>query len=164
MTISNSSVTMAGWKRLTILLGLLLLVLTIKADDRNFEVYIDDFIVKIVDKDLINVFNCMVSHIPNRSFISCYLIVNRNIYELELNCTFDMILRNNQKRQVFNVKVNGCSFLVNLHKIRLFNEFAKSFSKVFNGNLTCPFYAVSLKNIERNNIIYFDSFCSFLEL
>lgn len=155
---------MAGWKRLLILLGLILLVLAIRADNRNFEFYIDDFIVKIVDKDLIKVFNCMVSHIPNQSFISCYVIVNRNIYELELNSTFDMILRNNQKRQVFNVQVNGCTFLVNLHKLRLFNEFAKSFSRVFNGNLTCPVYAVSLKNIEWNNIIYLHSFYLFLEL
>lgn len=148
VTILNSSVTMAGWKRLSIPFGLIFLVLAVRADERNFRFYIDDFIVQIVDKDLIDIFNCKVSQIPHRSFINCYVIVNRNIYELELETSLDMILRNNQKRRIFNVHVNGCTFLVNLHKMRLFNEFAKSFTRVFNGNLTCPVIAVSLENFE----------------
>lgn len=139
---------MACWKRLSISFGLIFVVLAIRPDERNFRFYIDDFIVKIVDKDLIDIINCKVSQIPNRSFISCYVLVNRNIYELELDTTVDMILRNNQKRRIFNMHVNGCTFLVNLHKMRLFNEFAKSLTRAFNGNLTCPIIAVSLENFD----------------
>lgn len=92
---------MVGWMRLSNPLGLLLLVWAVKAADRKFRFYIDDYIVKTVAKDLIDVFNCKLTQIPTRSFLNCNVRVKHNIYDLELESTQDMRLRNNQKRQVF---------------------------------------------------------------
>lgn len=137
---------MSGWMRLSLLFGFPFLVLAGKVVNRNFRFYIEDFIVKPVAKDLIDVFNCTVSQTPNQSYINCNIRVNRNIYELEMDSMMDMILWNNHIRRVYNVHFNACTFLVTLHKIRLFGEIAKSITKVFEGNVTCPVLAVSTNN------------------
>lgn len=146
VNISNSSVSMAGWLPLAILFGFPFLVLAGTEDQRNFRCYIEDFIVKPVAKDLIDVFTCTVSRPNNRSFINCNVRVNRNIYELDMESTMDMILPNNHMRRLYNAHFNACTFLVILHKTRLFHVIAKNFAKVFEGNVTCPVVAVSTDN------------------
>lgn len=137
---------MAGWMRLSILFGFPILILAGTVDDRKFHCYIEDFIVKPVAKDLIDDSTCTISRPNNRSFINCNVRVNRNIYELEMDSTMDMILPNNHMRRLYNVHFNACTFLVNIHKARVFDIIAKSFAKVFEGNMTCPVVAVSTDN------------------
>ncbi|KAH8404831.1 hypothetical protein KR222_004928 [Zaprionus bogoriensis] len=153
---------MTCWYSLCFSFGFLYLLVAGKPEDRNFRFFIDDFIIKPVARDLFDHFNCKVSHTRNRSFLSCSMIVSRNIYEIELDSSLDMIQPNKQTRRLYSVRFNACQFLVTFHKTRIFNVIAKSIAKSINGNLTCPIVSVNTKNFNEKlsliSIYFFQNF------
>lgn len=133
---------MSGW--LWFLIYLALSTLTLKAvatQQRNFRFIISDFYFK---PTVAGFFESINWELRNYSSISAFLILERNIDELEMETSLDMLRPNKQLMRLYHMRLDACQFLTTIHKNRIFNLFAKSVNRGSKGLLKCPLIAVSI--------------------
>lgn len=114
------------------------------ADDRNFRIHFDEFAIKYKVPDLFERMDCRLLHVNNRSYVNAEMILKRNVGDINVRASMEFWKSNSKpKVKLYDVQVDGCSFLRSIHKNKLFNIYVKSFKKHANTNLVCPLKAVS---------------------
>ncbi|XP_064553562.1 uncharacterized protein LOC135438931 [Drosophila montana] len=117
-----------------------------KAQQTNFRIFINEFAINLGVKDLFEEANCEVSRFR---FVNCNMMIRRNIDQVDVEATLDILKTNNKTMRLFNVRLDGCQFFNTLHKNLLFNVFAKSLTNAIHGSLKCP--VISHFNYTLNN-------------
>ncbi|KAH8246583.1 hypothetical protein KR032_008885 [Drosophila birchii] len=156
---------------LYLICGLYVFMDIASTDERNFRIHFDEFAIKYKVPDLFAKMDCSLQHINNRSYVNAEMILKRNIGDINVRASMEFWKPNNtqQKLKLYDVRVDGCSFLRSVHKNKLFNIYVKSFKKHANVNLVCPLKAVSytfpleFKNVLTKNIILFKNYSYKLE-
>ncbi|XP_020809340.1 uncharacterized protein LOC110185029 [Drosophila serrata] len=123
--------------------GLYIFINIASTDERNFRVHFDEFAMKYMVPDVFEKMDCQLYYINNRSYVNAEMILKRNIGEINVRASMDFWKTNNRQKKVklYDVQVDGCSFLRSVHKNKLFNIYVKSFKKHANVNLVCPLKA-----------------------
>ncbi|XP_030556139.1 uncharacterized protein LOC115759357 [Drosophila novamexicana] len=138
---------MVSWLWFWLCLGLPTLVMVHgKTQQPNFRIFINEFAIKLAVKDLFEEANCEVSR---SRFVNCNMILRRNVNQVDVVATLDILKTNNKTMRLFNVRLDGCQFFDTLHKNLLFNVFAKSLTTAIHGSLKCP--VISHFNYTLNN-------------
>ncbi|KAH8340560.1 hypothetical protein KR059_001212 [Drosophila kikkawai] len=111
-------------------------------DERNFRIHFEEFAIKYKVPDLFAKMDCRLYHINNRSYVNAEMILKRNVGDINVRASMEFWKPNSQKKlKLYDVRVDGCSFLRSVHKNKLFNIYVKSFKKHANVNLACPLKA-----------------------
>lgn len=133
---------MVSWLWFWLCLGLPTLVMVHgKTQQPNFRIFINEFAIKLAVKDLFEEANCEVSR---SRFVNCNMILRRNVNQVDVVATLDILKTNNKTMRLFNVRLDGCQFFDTLHKNLLFNVFAKSLTTAIHGSLKCPVISVGI--------------------
>lgn len=114
-----------------------------KSEERKFRFIVEEFVPRIMVKDLFKNFSCEVTEIRNRSYINCILRLNRSVDQFELDTSLDMIRPNQQTLRIYNVHFDGCQLLTTAFKSRMFLLLAESINSSVNDRLECPLKEVS---------------------
>ncbi|XP_064553561.1 uncharacterized protein LOC135438930 [Drosophila montana] len=94
--------------------------------------------IQPLSKDLFEEFNCKLT---KSRYFNCNMIVRRNIEQLDVEATLDMLKSNNQSIRFFQEYLDVCQFFSTPHKNRLFGLVAKRLTNSLNGSLKCPVVA-----------------------
>ncbi|KAH8404829.1 hypothetical protein KR222_004930 [Zaprionus bogoriensis] len=138
-------IAMAAWGRI---LFFFVIAETVGASEkRNFRFVFDTVNINHWVPDIVDALNHTITQLNNRSYVSGYLILKRNIDNLYVNTTMDFWKGGTEKRRLYNLYMDACQFLSMVHKNLLLNIFSKSFKKHTNGILTCPLKAVNISLI-----------------
>lgn len=114
-----------------------------KLEERKFRFIVEEFVPKIMAKDLFKNFSCEVTEIRNRSYINCIMRLSRNIDQFELDTSLDMIRPHQQTIRIYNVHFDGCQLFKTAFKSRMFHLLAESINSSVKNRLECPLKEVS---------------------
>ncbi|XP_016978106.1 uncharacterized protein LOC108043807 [Drosophila rhopaloa] len=109
-------------------------------EERNFRVFIDQVNITHVDPDVYETFYCKVFQFNNRSYMDSGHIFKNTVSDLKVHAALDFWkVKSKQKMTLYDVRFDGCNFLENASKNRLFNVFGTSLKKHSNIKFKCPF-------------------------
>ncbi|KAH8413259.1 hypothetical protein KR009_009273, partial [Drosophila setifemur] len=111
------------------------------AEEPKFRITLDEVVISDVDWDIFDQFDCTVYQINNRSYYDSNQIFKRDVDNFAVHAVLDFWKSNNQKMKMFDGHVDGCQFLDNVYKNRLFNIYAKNLRKHSKITFKCPFQA-----------------------
>ncbi|KAH8356956.1 hypothetical protein KR200_007865, partial [Drosophila serrata] len=132
-------------------------------EERNFRVIFDNISLSNVDPEVFERFDCELYQIDNRSYVDTSHIFRETVTDLKVHAALDFWKAKSPKMTIYDIEFDGCHFLQNVHKNRLFNIYAKNLKKYSNISFKCPFQAnvlYAVKNMTMNE----DDFPSFLPL
>lgn len=142
--ILSSTFAMTCWSYTCFALALLFfLCVDGKSEERKFRLIVEEFVPRIMAKDLFDDFSCEVTELRNRSYINCIMRLNRNIDQFELDTSLDMIRPNQQTLRIYKVHFNGCQLFTTMFKVRMFHLLAESINGSVKDRLKCPLKEVS---------------------
>lgn len=124
-------------------LGLLVLLPVGKPEERNFRIIIEEFVPKAAFTTLFDDLSCKLKQINMRSYLTCNFRLNRQIDEVKMNSSLDLLRPNKPVVRLYNVHFDACQYLTMHHKNPLFSVFTKSINDAFNDTLKCPLKAVN---------------------
>ncbi|KAH8340558.1 hypothetical protein KR059_001200 [Drosophila kikkawai] len=113
------------------------------SEGRNFRVIFDNISISNVDPEVFEKFDCQLYQINNRSFVDTSHIFKETVTDLKVHAALDFWKAKSPKMTLYDLEFDGCHFLQNVHKNRLFNIYAKTLKKYSNISFKCPFQAVS---------------------
>ncbi|KAH8412550.1 hypothetical protein KR009_002938, partial [Drosophila setifemur] len=113
--------------------------LSVKTQDRNFRIKLDEFSVRYKDSGLIEHVDFRISKLDNRSYVNGEMKLYGDVPDIDMRTTMDFWKVNNSKKfKLYNVRLDACRFLKTFHRNSLFNIYVKSFKKHTNADLICP--------------------------
>lgn len=118
-------------------------LLAVVHTERNFRFFIDIFEFENADWKVFETLNSQLVQLNNRSFVSGSWTLRHSVSRFDVRAFIDLINTNNQRKRVFEVRVDGCKFLTRDHKRFLFRVITKTIQKHASANLMCPLQSVS---------------------
>ncbi|XP_030243540.1 uncharacterized protein LOC115563939 [Drosophila navojoa] len=149
---------MSGWLWFLICLGL-----SVAAQQRSFRFVVNNFYVRPTVPDIFESINWTQ---PNRSTLNIAWILKRQIDQLDLETSLDMIRSDKQQLRLYHIHLDACKFLTTIHKNRIFTLFAKSVMRGSNGHLKCPLkpnlnYTISNMHLSEDDFPQYVPECHF---
>lgn len=127
---------MSGWLWFLVCLGF-----SIAAHHRSFRFEVNNFYIRPTVRDIFESINWTQ---PNRSTLSIAWILKRQIDQMDLETSLDIIKSDKQKMRLYHIRLDACKFLTTIHKNRIFTLLAKSVNRGSNEHLKCPLKPVSI--------------------
>lgn len=118
-------------------------LLAVVHTERTFRFFIDIFKFENADWKVFETLNSQLIQLNNRSFVSGSWMLHHSVSRFDVRAYIDLINTNNQKKRIFEVRVDGCKFLTRDHKSFLFRVITKTIQKHASANLMCPMESVS---------------------
>lgn len=110
---------------------------------RDYTIIIKTVEVKIVDRDLIPSAH---GYVYNQKLIYIDFILTRNVTDVDMKVSLDMITKDNRHMNIFKFDVNGCESLQLKHdRMNFLKVLFREIFRVSNIPRKCPFYAVSIQ-------------------
>ncbi|KAH8263869.1 hypothetical protein KR038_008400 [Drosophila bunnanda] len=122
-------------------------------EERNFRVIFDNISLSNVDPEVFEKFDCELYQINNRSYVDSSHIFRETVTDLRVHAALDFWKTKSPKMTLYDLEFDGCHFLQNVHKNRLFNIYAKNLREYSNISFKCPFQAnvlYAVKNMTMN--------------
>ncbi|KAH8263844.1 hypothetical protein KR038_002016 [Drosophila bunnanda] len=127
---------------LYLICGLHIFINIASTDERNFRIHFDEFVIKYKMPGLFAKMDCQLYQLNNRSYVNGEMILQRSIGDIKVQASMEFWKPSSQKKlKLYDVRVDGCSFLRSVHTNKLFNIYVKSFKKHANVDLICPLKA-----------------------
>ncbi|EDW13448.1 uncharacterized protein LOC6578084 [Drosophila mojavensis] len=149
---------MSGWLWFLVCLGF-----SIAAHHRSFRFEVNNFYIRPTVRDIFESINWTQ---PNRSTLSIAWILKRQIDQMDLETSLDIIKSDKQKMRLYHIRLDACKFLTTIHKNRIFTLLAKSVNRGSNEHLKCPLkpsfnYTISNMHLSEDDFPQYVPECHF---
>lgn len=112
---------------------------------RNYRLEIDNITCQHNASYLFGAHDCWLKRDKEDNIIKISLYINllKQINEFHVHYTLHLSRNNMPRLKLFDLNLNVCSLLKNLHKEKLFRIVLEKIKRVLNADCKCPFKAVS---------------------
>lgn len=113
------------------------------ASGAEYVVRVDQYSFVPVDRELVISQGSLIEQEGNRSYVSGYLMFSRDVHEVTMFASLDMLRPKFQRIRLFENKLEFCTFSANAYKSKFLRQLYKNYVSYLNTLPICPLKAVS---------------------
>lgn len=124
------------------------------ASGAQYIIRVDQYSFVPVDRELVIGQGSVIEQEGNRSYVSGHLMFSRDVHEVTMFASLDMLRPKSRRVRLFENKLEFCTFSANAYKSKFLRQLYNNYVSYINTPPICPLKAVSIDGVFDNNRLF----------